>query len=163
MIRVAGLTRSFGAVRAITDVSFTAADGRITGLLGPNGAGKSTTLRVLYTVLRPDAGNAAVDDIDVVASPLAARRAIGVLRTPPASTRSSPPARTSLVGALHGLTGARLRQRVDELISALDIGEFATRRAKGFSQGQRVKVALARALIHSRATCCSTSRATGST
>jgi sodium transport system ATP-binding protein len=150
MIRVAGLTRSFGAVRAITDVSFTAADGRITGLLGPNGAGKSTTLRVLYTVLRPDAGSAAVDDIDVVASPLAARRAIGVL---PHAAGIYPQltARENIAwfGALHGLTGATLQRRVDELISALDIGEFATRRAKGFSQGQRVKVALARALIHS--------------
>ncbi|TAK53886.1 MAG: ATP-binding cassette domain-containing protein [Gammaproteobacteria bacterium] len=150
MIRVAGLTRSFGAVRAITDVSFTAADGRITGLLGPNGAGKSTTLRVLYTVLRPDAGSAVVDDIDVVASPLLARRAIGVLPHAagiyPQLTASE---NIAWFGALHGLTGAALRRRVDELISVLDISEFATRRAKGFSQGQRVKVALARALIHS--------------
>ncbi len=149
MIRVTGLTRSFGAVRAITDVSFTAADGRITGLLGPNGAGKSTTLRVLYTVLRPDSGSATVDGIDVVASPLAARRAIGVL---PHAAGIYPQltARENIAwfGALHGLTGATLRRRVDELITALDIGEFAARRAKGFSQGQRVKVALARALIH---------------
>ena len=149
MIRVEGLTRSFGAVRAIADVSFTAADGRITGLLGPNGAGKSTTLRVLYTVLRPDSGSAAVDDIDVVADPLAARRAIGVLPHaagiyPQLTAREN----ISYFGALHGLGGPALARRVDELVAALDIGEFAARRAKGFSQGQRVKVALARAMIH---------------
>ena len=111
MIRVEGLSRSFGAIRAIDDVGFEARDGRITGLLGPNGAGKSTTLRVLYTVLRPDAGTASVDGIDVIHDPLAARR-------------------------------------VDELITELDIGDCADRRAKGFSQGQRIKVALARALVH---------------
>ncbi|HEY7754232.1 MAG TPA: ATP-binding cassette domain-containing protein, partial [Steroidobacteraceae bacterium] len=74
MIRLQGLTRSFGAVRAIDGVGFEAGDGRITGLLGPNGAGKSTTLRILYTVLKPDAGSATVDGIDVVARPLDARR-----------------------------------------------------------------------------------------
>ncbi len=66
MIRVEGLSRSFGAVRAVDGVAFEAGDGRITGLLGPNGAGKSTTLRILYTVLRPDSGTATIDGVDVV-------------------------------------------------------------------------------------------------
>ena len=149
MIRVEGLSRNFGAVRAIDGVEFGARDGRITGLLGPNGAGKSTTLRVLYTVLRPDAGQASVDGIDVIRDPLAARRAIGVL---PHSAGIYPQltARENIAyfGALHGLTGAALAGRVDELIAELDITDCATRRAKGFSQGQRIKVALARALVH---------------
>ena len=76
---VEGLTRSFGEVRAIDGVGFEAMDGRITGLLGPNGAGKSTTLRILYTVLKPQGGSASIDGIDVVADPLATRRRIGVL------------------------------------------------------------------------------------
>ena len=80
MIRVQGLERRFGAVRAVAGVGFEAGDGRITGLLGPNGAGKSTTLRVLYTVLKPDAGSAVIDGIDVVGDPLGARRRIGALR-----------------------------------------------------------------------------------
>ncbi|MBM5811064.1 MAG: ATP-binding cassette domain-containing protein [Gammaproteobacteria bacterium] len=149
MIRVTGLGRCFGAIRAIDGVSFEAGDGRITGLLGPNGAGKSTTLRVLYTVLRPDAGSASVDGIDVVAEPLAARRAIGVLPHaagiyPQLTAREN----IAYFGRLHGLAGAALNERVAQLVAALEIDEFADRRARGFSQGQRVKVALARALIH---------------
>lgn len=149
MIRVEGLSRSFGAIRAIDGVGFEAQDGRITGLLGPNGAGKSTTLRVLYTVLRPDTGTASVDGIDVIRDPLAARRAIGVL---PHSAGIYPQltARENIAyfGALHGLSGEPLERRLDELITGLDITDCATRRAKGFSQGQRIKVALARALVH---------------
>lgn len=149
MIRVENLTRSFGAVRAIDGVGFEARDGRITGLLGPNGAGKSTTLRILYTVLRPDAGGAQVDGIDVAADPLAARRAIGVLPHaagiyPQLTGREN----IAYFGELHGLSGDRLSRRVDELVAELDMAGYADRRAKGFSQGERVKVALARALVH---------------
>ena len=149
MIRVRGLTRSFGAVRAVDGVAFEAQDGAITGLLGPNGAGKSTTLRILYTVLRPDAGTAAIDGVDVVRDPLATRRRIGVLPHgagiyPQLSAREN----IAYYGRLHGLSGAPLATRVDELIALLDIGDYADRRAKGFSQGERIKVALARALVH---------------
>ena len=150
MIRVEGLTRSFGAIRAVDGVGFEARDGRITGLLGPNGAGKSTTLRILYTVLRPQAGSATVDGIDVLQDPLATRRAIGVL---PHSAGIYPQltARENIAyfGRLHGLTGTALTGRVDELIAGLEIADYADRRAKGFSQGERIKVALARALVHS--------------
>jgi sodium transport system ATP-binding protein len=149
VIRVDGLSRSFGAIRAIDGVGFEAQDGRITGLLGPNGAGKSTTLRILYTVLRPDAGTASVGGIDVAKDPLATRRSIGVL---PHSAGIYPQltARENIAyfGELHGLKGAGLRRRVDELLSELEIS-FADRRAMGFSQGERIKVALARALVHS--------------
>ena len=79
MIRVEGIHKSFGAVHAVRGVSFEAPDGKITGLLGPNGAGKSTTLRVLYTVLRPDEGRASIDGADVVTQSLEARRRIGAL------------------------------------------------------------------------------------
>ena len=149
MIRVEGLKRSFGAVRAIDGVGFEAKDGCITGLLGPNGAGKSTTLRILYTVLKPQGGSASIDGIDVVADPLATRRRIGVL---PHSAGIYPQltARENIAyfGGLHGLEGDVLAQRVDELIAELEIGSFADRRAKGYSQGERIKVALARALVH---------------
>jgi len=149
MIRVQGLTRSFGAVHAIDGVGFEARDGRITGLLGPNGAGKSTTLRILYTVLKPDSGTATVEGIDVVADPLTARRAIGVLPHaagiyPQLTAREN----IAYFGELHGLAGEGLARRVDELVSELEIEGYAHRRAKGFSQGERVKVALARALVH---------------
>jgi len=149
VIRVEGLTRSFGAVRAVDGVGFEANDGRITGLLGPNGAGKSTTLRILYTVLRPEGGHASIDGVDVVADPLATRRKIGVLPHgagiyPQLSAREN----IAYFGRLHGLEGATLARRVEELVAELEIGGYADRRAKGFSQGERIKVALARALVH---------------
>ena len=149
MIRVEGLTRSFGPVRAVDGVGFEARDGRITGLLGPNGAGKSTTLRVLYTVLRPDSGSAFVDGVDVVSDPLGARRRIGVLPHgagiyPQLTAREN----IAYYGRLHGLAGAALEARIEAVIADLDLGGVADRRAKGFSQGERIKVALARALVH---------------
>jgi sodium transport system ATP-binding protein len=149
VIRVEGLTRSFGAVRAVDGVRFEANDGHITGLLGPNGAGKSTTLRILYTVLRPEGGRASIDGVDVVADPLATRRKIGVLPHgagiyPQLSAREN----IAYFGRLHGLEGATLARRVEELVAELEIGGYADRRAKGFSQGERIKVALARALVH---------------
>ena len=149
MIRVDGLTRSFGPVRAVDGVGFEARDGRITGLLGPNGAGKSTTLRVLYTVLRPDSGSASVDGVDVVADPLGARRRIGVLPHgagiyPQLTAREN----IAYFGRLHGLAEDALAARIEALLADLEMGEIADRRAKGFSQGERIKVALARALVH---------------
>ncbi len=149
MIRVDGLEKRFGSVEALKGVSFAAADGRITGLLGPNGAGKSTTLRILYTVLKPNAGTAYIDDCSVLDDPLAARRSIGVLPHgaglyPQLSAREN----IQYFGRLTGLTGKTLEQRVDALVDRLEMKEFADRKAGGFSQGQRTKVALARALVH---------------
>jgi sodium transport system ATP-binding protein len=149
MIRVEGLRKSFGAVEAVRDVSFDAADGRITALLGPNGAGKSTTLRILSTVLEADAGTATVDGHAVARDPMAVRRSIGVL--PHAAglyARLTARENVAYFGALHGLRGRPLAARVDRLVERLDMGAFANTRVAGFSQGQRVKVALARALVH---------------
>jgi sodium transport system ATP-binding protein len=149
VIRVSRLQKSFGRVKALDGVSFDAPDGRITGLLGPNGAGKSTTLRVLYTVLRPDAGSAHIDGVDVVCNSLEARRRIGTL---PHGSGLYPhlTARENIAyyGRLYGIAADELAGKVDTVIRQLDIGEFAERRTKGFSQGQRTKVALARALVH---------------
>jgi len=149
MIEVDGISKRFGPVAALNGVSFTSRDGRITGLLGPNGAGKSTCLRVLYTVLRPDRGAARVDGIDVVDHPLDARRRLGVLPHgaglyPQLTTREN----IAYFGRLHGLTEPALTARVDQLVTRLELEEIADRRAKGFSQGERTKVALARALVH---------------
>ena len=149
MIQLEGLAKRFGAVRAVEDVGLAAPDGRITGLLGPNGAGKSTTLRMLYGVLTPDRGRALVDGVDVALAPTAALRGLGVLPHnagvyPHLTAREN----VRYFGELQGLRGAALERRIDELFAALDMGEIADRRAKGFSQGQRLKVALARALVH---------------
>jgi sodium transport system ATP-binding protein len=149
MIEVRNLHKRFGAVTAVEDVSFSAADGVVTGLLGPNGAGKTTTLRMLYTLIRPDRGTARVDGLDVAERPMDVRRAIGVLP----DARGLYPRLTAreharYAGELHGLSGAALDKRVDELIELLDMKDIANRRAEGFSQGERMKVALARALVH---------------
>ena len=149
MIRVEAVAKRFGAVEALQDVSFIARNGRITGLLGPNGAGKSTCLRILYTVLKPDSGKATIDDIDVVAEPIAARRKLGVLPHnaglyPQLNAREN----ISYFAELQGLSRREFEPRVEDLLVRLELTEIADRRANGFSQGERTKVALARALVH---------------
>jgi sodium transport system ATP-binding protein len=149
VIEASALRKNFGRVAAVRNISLHALNGRITGLLGPNGAGKSTTLRILYTVLVPDNGDACVDGVSAVSHPLEARRRIGVL---PHAAGIYPrlTARENILyfGALHGLARAERRARAEELIQLLEMADFADRPAKGFSQGQRVKTALARAMVH---------------
>jgi len=149
MIEVKDLMKSFGSVQAVQSVSFSASDGRITGLLGPNGAGKSTTLRIISTVLRPGAGSVKVDGMDVAADGNGARMKLGVLPHqsglyPRLSAREN----IRYYGELNGISGAALDRRIAELVELLEIGEFADRPAKGYSQGQKIKVALARAMVH---------------
>lgn len=149
MIEAHGLVKRFGTVTAVGGVSLRAADGRITGLLGPNGAGKSTTLRMLYTVLTPDEGDATIDGVSILTDPLEARRRMGVLPHG-AGLYPNLTARENIeyFGTLHGLARDTRRARTEELIRRLEMQSFADRPAKGFSQGQRVKTALARALVH---------------
>jgi len=149
VIRLDGVAKAFGEVKALAGVSFEVPDAQITGLLGPNGAGKTTALRVVYGVLRPDAGQAFVDGIDLARSRLQAQRLLGVF--PHAQglyTRLTAREHILYFGQMHGLSGAPLARRADELIAALAMEDIADRRTEGFSQGQRVKVALARALVH---------------
>jgi sodium transport system ATP-binding protein len=149
MIEAQDLHKHYGRIAALRGVSFRAIDGRITGLLGPNGAGKSTTLRILYATLAADSGLARVDGDAVSAANPAVRRRIGVLP----HNAGLYPALTAYenieyFGRLAGMPGRAARARTDELIELLDLGDIATRRAKGFSQGQKIRTALARALVH---------------
>lgn len=149
MIEVQNLAKHYGDIQAVKNISFSAADGKITALLGPNGAGKSTTLRILATVALPDKGTATVAGLDVTENPMAVRKQIGVL-----------PHNSGLYARLTGLENIRyfgrlqklnkqdLEERIDALVDQLDMKDFCTRRTAGFSQGQKIKVALARALIH---------------
>jgi len=149
MIEVRDLHKTFGSVKAVDSVSFVARDGEITGLLGPNGAGKTTTLRMLYTLMKPERGQVLVDGIDAAVDPLGVRRRLGVL--PDARglyKRLSARENIDYFGRLQGLDAATRKRRTDELIAALDMTDIAARRTEGFSQGQRVKTAIARALIH---------------
>ena len=148
MIEVINLTKSFGPVKAVQDVSFSAPDGLITGLLGPNGAGKSTTMRLIAGTLEPDAGRAAIDGFDTRAR-LEAQRRLGVLTDAHGLyLRLSARENIRYFGRLHGLGGAELEGRIDELVRLLDMGDIADRRTEGFSTGEQGKVAIARALVH---------------
>ena len=149
MIEVNGLHKSFGQVKAIQGVTFSARDGEITGLLGPNGAGKTTTLRILSTVLSADQGRTLVDGLDPATQALAVRARLGAL--PHAHglyPRLTAREHIRYFGELNGLTGADLRRRADEMVELLEMKEFADRRVEGFSQGQQLRVAIARALVH---------------
>jgi sodium transport system ATP-binding protein len=158
MIIAEGLKKTFkkpgkgsrGAqVKAVADVSFEAQDGKITGLLGPNGAGKSTTLRMLATLMTPDLGSARIDGFDIQQDVLKVRRQLGFLpHNAGIYPRLTASENVLYYARLCGLSKAQANARVDELIVQLGMQEFADRRAAGFSQGQRTKVALARALVH---------------
>lgn len=149
MIKVSNLVKSFGDVKAVRGISFEVRDGEITGLLGPNGAGKTTTLRMLYSLLPPDDGEIRIDGLDPTKDAMAIKRTLGVV---PDSrglyTRMS--ARENIVyyGNLHGMNAGDIDTRVTELVETLDMHDFIDRRTEGFSQGQRVKVAIARAMVH---------------
>ena len=149
MIEARNLSKRFGAVEAVRDVSFVARDGEITGILGANGAGKSTCLRMLYGVLTPDGGQARIDGMDIGGETSKARAHLGVLPHA-AGLYGNLTARENIhyFGALQGVRSERLASRTAELVRSLGMEGFIERRAKGFSQGQRIKTALARALIH---------------
>jgi len=149
MIEVKDIHKSFGKINALNGVSFSAPDGQVTGLLGPNGAGKTTTLRVVYTVLKPDRGSATIDGYDTLTSPREVQRRTGAL---PDSHGLYPrlTARENIryYGQLHGLKSRELQRNMDDLISLLEMQDIADRRTEGFSHGEKLKTAIARALVH---------------
>lgn len=148
MIEVSHLYKSFGAVEAVIDVSFQAADGQITGLLGPNGAGKSTTMRMISGALEPDRGEVRVAGFDS-GRRLAIQSRLGVLADARGLYhRLTARENIRYFGRLRGMGGGRLETRIETLSKLLDMGEFIDRRTEGFSTGQQVKVAIARALVH---------------
>jgi sodium transport system ATP-binding protein len=149
MIEAHSLAKAFKAIKAVDGISFTCADGQVTGLVGPNGAGKTTTLRLLATVMRPDSGTAAIDGHDLLRDPQGVRRTIGVLPDNPGLYgRLTPREHLRYFGRLYGLEGAALEARIDRLVALLEMQAYADRPAEGFSRGMRQKVAIGRALIH---------------
>jgi sodium transport system ATP-binding protein len=149
MIRASELHKRFGDKVAVDEVSFVAPDGKITGLLGPNGAGKTTTLRMVAAMIRPDRGTTEIDGFDTARDREQVLRRLGVLPDarglyPRLSAREN----VRYYGRLHDLDGEALEREIDRLFGLLDMGELADRRVHGFSQGERAKVAIARALVH---------------
>jgi sodium transport system ATP-binding protein len=138
MIETRNLQKSFGAVQAVRDLSFSAPDGKITGLLGSNGAGKSTTLRIICGVLEPDHGSVRIDG-----SVGALLDHIGLY--PRLTAREN----LEYFGQLHGIPPAQFQQRAEQVLLHLGMETIADRCTAGFSQGERMKTALARAILHS--------------
>jgi sodium transport system ATP-binding protein len=149
MIVVDGLAKRFGSVEAVRRVSFTAADGRVTGLLGPNGAGKTTTLRMISTLVEPSAGTVRVDGLDAGRDALAVRARIGVLSDARGLyARLTARENIAYFGDLHGVSRPAIAASIERLAALLEFGALLDRRTEGFSQGERMKVAIARALVH---------------
>ena len=156
MIVVDGLVKTFGKrgeIRAVDGATFSADDAAITGLLGPNGAGKTTLLRMLATLIPPDAGFASIDGLDIVRERDGVRGRIGVLSDARGLyARLTARENVRYYGRLHGLGGTALEARIDALLGQLGLAALADRRTQGFSQGEKMKVAIARALVHDPAT-----------
>jgi sodium transport system ATP-binding protein len=153
-LAVDGLVKAFedrrrGRTVAVDDVTFSARAGRVLGLLGPNGAGKTTTLRVAATLLAPTSGTVRIFGVDVAREPGRARSLAGFL-TGAAGLYERSTARelVAFFGELHGVTGAALRRRIDELAALLRMEEFLDRPCGRLSDGQRQKTRLARTLVH---------------
>jgi sodium transport system ATP-binding protein len=149
MIRVTNLSKHFGKVKAVDGISFQARDGAITGLLGHNGAGKSTSLRVIYGLLKADQGTVHLDDVEVGANPLLAQQRLGVMTDahglyPRLTAREH----IAYFAGLRGMSTAAIRQRTTGLLHDLNMDNIADRRAEGYSQGEKMKVCLARSLVH---------------
>ena len=149
MIETKEVRKQFGAVQALSGVSFQARDGHITALLGPNGAGKTTLLRLLVGLLKRDHGSISIDGIDPAIDPMAVRKNMGLLTDQfGLYDRLSTREYLTYFGELNGMAGPSLQARIDEVADLLVMNDILERRAKGFSQGQRIKVALARTLLH---------------
>ncbi len=149
MLEVKNLVKHFGDVKALDDLSFAAEDGQITGILGPNGAGKTTALRVLYGLLKAEEGKGFIDSVDSQIDPQGARKKIGIFPDKfGLYERLTAREQIAYFAELHGLQGDALKTALDRVIKDLDIGDIADRKCAGFSQGQRMKVILAQALVH---------------
>lgn len=154
MIEVTNLHKSFlrakkQQVKALNGLSFTAKDGEITGILGPNGAGKTTCLRTLYGLLKADSGSAVIDGIQVSESPIEARAKLGIFPDKfGLYERLTAYEQIDYFASIHGLHGFAKHQAIETIIQELDMQELAHRKTQGFSQGQRMKVTLAQALVH---------------
>jgi ABC-2 type transport system ATP-binding protein len=149
MIRAQSLTRRFGSVTAVSDVSLHVPDGSLLALLGPNGAGKTTTVRMLSGLLAPTAGTALVNGYDVGRDPLAVRSIVGLVTDVPGLfEQMTLPAYLDFFGSMYGMPVTDRVRRANELIDFFELGAHRQEKMAGFSKGMKQKVALARALIH---------------
>ena len=150
MIKVSHLSKRIGDVQALNDLSFVAQNGQITGLLGPNGAGKTTCLRTIFGLLKPDNGKAEIEGIDVAIDPIGAKQQLGLFPDPfGLYERLTPREYIRYFAELSGLSPKESKEATSQVIAKLRLEDISDRRCKGFSQGQRMKTALAQAIVHS--------------
>jgi len=149
MIEVTSISKGFRNIQAVDNASFTVRDGAITGLLGHKGAGKTTTLRILYGLLKADSGSALIDGVNVLENPLMAQEIIGVMTDAHGlNPRLTAREHIKYFARLRGMPASLIRQRISTFVETLDMAEIIDRRAEGFSQGEKMKVCLARSLVH---------------
>lgn len=149
MISVESVTRRFGSLTAVKQVSFELQRDELVGFVGPNGAGKSTLLKMLATFLYPTAGRISIDGLDVVNDSLAVRRRVGYL---PGDTPLYQEMRTDrfleFIGRARGLSGSRLKERLEWVVGACGLEQVLLQRVKECSTGYRKRIGLGAALIH---------------
>jgi len=150
VIEVDQVSKRFGNVAAVRNVTFSVSSGEVYGLLGENGAGKTTTMRMMATILQPTEGDIRIGGYSVRTQPVEVRRRIGILFGGDVGLYNRLTARENIAyfGRLYGLTGPRLDQRIDQLSRMLQMEAFIDRRVGGFSRGMKQKVAIARTLVH---------------
>ena len=149
MISVSNLSKRIGDVQALDNLSFNADDGQITGLLGPNGAGKTTCLRTIFGLLQTDQGIATINGIDVAVKPIEAKQQLGLFPDPfGIYERLTPREYIRYFAELSGMSKNSAIAATTRVINDLQLLDIADRRCKGFSQGQRMKTALAQAIVH---------------
>ena len=149
MISVSNLSKRIGDVQALDNLSFNADDGQITGLLGPNGAGKTTCFRTIFGLLQADQGIATINGIDVAVKPIEAKQQLGLFPDPfGIYERLTPREYIRYFAELSGMSKNSAIAATTRVINDLQLLDIADRRCKGFSQGQRMKTALAQAIVH---------------
>ena len=149
IIEVKNLVRTFGAVRAVDDITFDVAEGEIFAFLGPNGAGKSTTIKMLTTLLQPTSGTIRVAGHDPVAAPDAVRRSFGIVFQDPAVDEELTAwENMEFHGVLYGVPRAERRKRIDELLAFVELSDRRNSQVKEFSGGMRRRLEIARGLLH---------------
>jgi ABC-2 type transport system ATP-binding protein len=148
-IEAEGLSRNFGSIQAVKEVSFSVAAGEVFGLLGPNGAGKTTLVRLLNGILEASSGKARVLGYDVASQGTEVRARTGVLtETPSLYERLTARQNLTFFGTMYGVPQTELARRVDEMLTLFGLAERADDKAGGFSKGMKQRLALGRTLIH---------------
>lgn len=149
MIRAEGLSKNYGPLRAVDDISFSVGPGEVLGFLGPNGAGKTTTMRMLAGFVPASAGYAEICGFRIDSQPLEAKRLLGYLpEGAPSYGEMAPGEFLQFIGRIRGLSGAALRSRIDEVCARLQLGPVLKQPIETLSKGFRRRVGLAQTILH---------------